>query len=315
MSPRVAGIAGLGIRLTHPDKLYWPEEGYTKRDLVAYYAAVFPRLRPWVRDRMLALERCPEGMRGTCFFQKEKPTGLPAATRTQKIAHQSRATNYVVGGSRATQLALANLGVIAIHLWNARAAAPRQPDWLCFDLDPPDGRFAAAVQAAWSVRELLDRLGLMSYPKTTGGKGLHVFVPLRRGPDADVVLGFARRVSERLARDTPESFTVEIRKQARGGRLYLDAQRNAFAQTVVAPYSVRHRRGATISTPLAWSEVDARLDPAAFHLGNFLALRRGDPWADFFRNRQSLTAALRTLESLPRSRPRNGTTRLRRRSA
>ena len=188
-----------GVRVSHPDKVYWPEEGYTKRDLVAFYSEVFGRLRPFVKDRLLSLERCPNGMRGACFFQKEKPEGLPADTPTQRIQHVRKSTNYVVGGRLETQLALANLGCIAVHVWGSRCDEPRKPDWVCFDLDPSSEKFADAIAAALKVREALDALDLVSFPKTSGGKGLHVFVPIRRGPDADEVLGFAEGLGRQLA--------------------------------------------------------------------------------------------------------------------
>jgi bifunctional non-homologous end joining protein LigD len=277
------------VEITHPDRVLFPEEGYTKRDVANFYDRVFPRLKPWVDDRLLSLERCPEGLNGECFFQKQAPAGLPAGTKTKSIRHEKGVTRYVVGGARETQLALANLGSIAVHVWGSRASAPRQPDWICFDLDPGDGGFVSAVRAALEVRKALDRLELVSYPKTSGGKGLHVFVPLRRGPDADDVLGFARAVGGVLAEAHPDSLTVEPRIAKRGGRLYLDAARNGFAQTVVTPWSLRVRPHAPFSAPLAWSEVKPSLDPEKFNLGNFeRRLEKPDPWAGFWKGRQSL---------------------------
>jgi bifunctional non-homologous end joining protein LigD len=281
----------LSVAVSHPDKLYWPEDGYTKRDLVAFYDRVFDKLEPWVKGRLLSLERCPNGIAGECFYQKQAPPGLPSGTATKAIRHTTGVTRYVVGGRRQTQLALANLGCIAVHVWGSRAAAPRKPDWVCFDLDPESGRFADAAKAGLNVRKALDALGLASYPKTSGGRGLHVFVPIRVGPDADDVLSFARRIGSALARSHPGELTIEARVAKRGGRVYLDAARNGFAQTVVAPYSVRARPHAPVSTPLAWSEVRPSLDPLKFNLGNFARrLDRDDPWAGFWRNRHTLPA-------------------------
>lgn len=300
MSARPAAAVEVeGVRVTHPDKPYWPEDGYTKGDLVAYYAAVWERLRPFVEDRLLSLERCPEGMRGSCFFQKEAPQGLPPGTPTQRIQHAKKVTNYVVGGSLETQLALANLGCIAIHVWGARASAPRQPDWVCFDLDPASDRFEDAIAAALKVREALDALELESFPKTSGGKGLHVFVPIRRGPDTDEVLAFAETLGARLAQAFPKILTVESRIAARKGRVYIDPFRNGFAQTVVAPYSVRRRPKAPYSKPLAWKDVRKGLDPTRFNLGNYeRGLARTDPWRDFWRARQPLERAMKAVRGL-----------------
>lgn len=288
-----------GVRVTHPDKPYWPDEGYTKLDLLRFYLEAFPRLRPYVADRMLSLERCPEGMRGQCFFQKEKPAGLPADTLTVPIRHAKGITNYVVGGRLATQLALANLGCIAVHVWGSRRQAPRKPDWICFDLDPDSGKLADAISAARKIKSALDALSLVSYPKTSGGKGLHIFVPLRVGPDCDAVLEFAERLGTHLAAAYPKELTMESRIASRKGRVYLDPFRNGFAQTVVSPYSVRRRPGAPFSAPLDWSEVTPSLETSAFALGNYeKRLRAGDPWEDFFSRRQSLKEPLRAVRDL-----------------
>jgi bifunctional non-homologous end joining protein LigD len=287
------------IPLSNPSKVFWPDEGYTKLDLARFYAEVFERLQPFVDDRLLSLERCPDGMRGDCFYQKEKPPGMPEGTPTKKIQHAKGTTNYVVGGKVETQLALVNLGCIAVHVWGSRATDPRKPDWVCFDLDPDSGDFADAVRAGLKVKEALDALDLASFPKTSGQKGLHVFVPIHVGPDTDEVRGFAEKLGHRLAAAYPKELTMESSIAARRGRVYLDPGRNGFAQTVVAPYSVRHAPKAPVSTPLAWSEVKPALKPSHFHIGNFATrLERADPWADYDRSRQSLSRALKAVASL-----------------
>jgi bifunctional non-homologous end joining protein LigD len=289
----------LANAISHPDKIFWPDEGYTKLDLARFYESVFPKLRPYVKDHLLTLERCPDGMRGECFYQKEKPKGMPEGTPTKAIRHKTGITRYVVGGSLATQLALVNLGCIAVHAMGSTADSPRQPQWVCCDLDPQSGEFRDAAQAALRVKEALDRLRLTSFAKTSGSRGMHVFVPLRSGPDADDVLAFARAFCERLAAAHPRELTVEHSIEARGQRVYLDPFRNAFGQTVVTPYSVRRRPKAPVSTPLDWSEVTPELDPSNFNLGNFSArLRQTDPWSDFFRARQSLNAAAKSVGKL-----------------
>jgi bifunctional non-homologous end joining protein LigD len=288
-----------GVRVSHPDKPYWPEDGYTKLDLLKFYMDAFPRLRPYVADRMLSLERCPDGMRGQCFFQKEKPNGLPEDTPTQPIRHAKGITNYVVGGKLQTQLALANLGCIAVHVWGSHRQNPRKPDWVCFDLDPDSGKLSDAVAAALRVKAALDALGLTSFAKTSGGKGLHIFVPLRTGPDCDEVLEFAERLGSHLAAAYPKELTMESRIANRKGLVYLDPYRNGFAQTVVSPYSVRRRPGAPFSTPLDWSEVVRTLDANAFNLGNYpRRFCEPDPWKEFFAKRQSLKEPLRAVREL-----------------
>jgi bifunctional non-homologous end joining protein LigD len=275
--------------LTHPDKIFWPDEGYTKIRLARYYDAIFAKLRPYVDDRLLSLERCPDGMLGDCFYQKAAPKGLPKGTPTHRIQHQNREVEYVVGGLKDTQIALVNLGCIPVHVWASRASHPQQPDWMVFDLDPTSGKFADAAKAGLVVKNELDRLGLTSFPKTSGSRGLHVFVPLRLGQTYDEVLPFAKEICERLAADHPKELTMEQRIDARGQRVYLDPFRNAFGATVVAPYSVRRRAKAPFSMPLHWPDVKPSLDPSNFNLGNFEKVLAGpDPWKDFFKSRQSL---------------------------
>jgi len=288
-----------GVLISHPDKVFWPGEGYTKLDLASYYQAIFPRLAPYVKDRVLSLERCPDGMRGECFFQKEKPKGMPAGTPTKRIAHVTggKSTNYVVGGSLTTQLALVNLGCVAVHVMGGRSGSPRKPDWICFDLDPESGEFADAARSALNVKAALDDLRLVSFVKTSGGRGIHIWLPIRVGPDADEVLGFAESVVRQVADAHPRELTVEHSIAERKGRVYLDPFRNGFGQTVVAPYSVRLRAKAPVSTPLDWSEVKPSLVPSQFNLGNFLRLNRPDPWRDFFKSRQSLSQAIKRLRT------------------
>jgi bifunctional non-homologous end joining protein LigD len=255
-----------------------------------------------VKDRILTLERCPDGLQGQCFFQKEKPESMPEGTPTKKIASKSSkrgATNYVVGGSLETQLALVNLGCIPIHVIGSRANTFPKPDWVCFDLDPGSGKFRDTAEAGILLKEVLDELKLTSFPKTSGSRGLHVFVPIRLGPTAEEVLKFAERVVGKLALANPKFLTVEHSIAARGNRVYLDPFRNGSVQTVVSPYSVRRKPHAPVSTPLAWSEVKTSLDPADFNIGNFKNRRkRSDPWKQFFASRQNLKAAEKELERL-----------------
>lgn len=302
MSPRGKTSAvrpDVPLQISNPDKVFWPDEGYTKLDLIRFYVEVFEPLKPYVKDRLLSLERCPDGMAGECFYQKQKPPSMPADTPTQPVRHEKGTTNYVVGGKLATQLALVNLGCIAIHVWGSRKQNPRKPDWVCFDLDPDSGKFADAARAGIRLKEALSALKLVSYPKTSGKKGLHVFVPIQTGPDADEVRGFAETLGQHLSQAYRNEMTMESRIAARQGRVYLDPFRNGFAQTVVSPYCVRRAAKAPVSTPLAWSEVRPTLDPAEFNLGNFgRRLAKKDPWEDFFENRQPLAHALRAVRNL-----------------
>lgn len=298
-APNAGDAHGLPIKVSNPDKVFWPDEGYTKLDLIRFYDAIFPWLQPFVQDRMLSLERCPNGLRGDCFYQKQKPNGLPPDTPTKRIQHEKGVTEYVVGGKRETQLALANLGCIPVHVWNSRQDTPRQPDWVCFDLDPSTGAFADAASAALRVKQALDALELESFVKTSGSRGVHVLVPITVGPDADEVKAFALALGAQLARAYPDELTDDWSIAKRGDRVFLDAFRNGFAQTVVSPYCVRRRPRAPVSMPLEWSELDPKLDPADFNVTNAVArLEKSDPWRDFFRRRQSLARAMRAVRAL-----------------
>ncbi|HEX4594372.1 MAG TPA: hypothetical protein VH157_08855, partial [Bryobacteraceae bacterium] len=225
--------------------------------------------------------------------------GLPEGTPTQAIEHQKRSVRYVVGGALETQIALVNLGCIPVHVWGSRAKNPHKPDWLVFDLDPGSGEFADAAKAGLLFKDALDALGLASFPKTSGSRGLHVFLPLRTGPDFDEVLAFAKEICDRLAAAHPKELTVEQRIEARKGRVYLDSFRNGFGATVVAPYSVRRREKAPFSAPLDWKEVKPSLVPANFNLGNYEKRLAGpDPWKDFFASRQSIKSAAKVVSKL-----------------
>jgi bifunctional non-homologous end joining protein LigD len=289
------------VPVSNPSKIFWPEEGWTKSDLIAFYAEVFSKLKPYVDDRPLSLERAPDGLLGEPFYQKEKPSSMPSDTPTVAVRHgkDRKVTNTVVGGRLETQLALANLGCIAVHVWGSRSDDLDRPDWVCFDLDPDSGSLVDAVSASLKVKQALDALGLVSFVKTSGGKGLHIFVPITRGPTTDEVTWFAKELGMRLAAAWPNELTMEMRIAARKGRVFLDSFRNAFGQTVVSPYSVRRRPHAPVSTPLLWSEVVPSIRAEDFTIGNFAErLKKRDPWAEFFRRRQSLKRALAALKRL-----------------
>lgn len=289
MKREIAMIAGVAI--TNPAKLWWPHEKISKIDVARFYDDISDSILPWLKDRPLTAERCPDGMSGPCFFQKNFPTGLPAGVRTVPIPSESarKMVHYVVGGSRKTLLAMVNLGCIAVHVMNCRKDALARPDWLAFDLDPSSERFSDAAKAGKILWGLLEALGVASYPKTSGSRGLHVFVPLRRGPTQDEVRAFSASVGRMLAAKAPQLVTVEMSKTKRRGRVFADALRNAFGQTIVSPYSVRRRPLAPISTPLDWSEVDPKLDPSVFNIRTFERRLSGpNPWGDFWKKRQRL---------------------------
>ena len=286
-----------GIPITHPTKLWFPEERITKLEVAQYYALVAPRMHPWLDKRLLTAERCPDGITGDCFFEKNFGKDLPASVPTCAIpaGNTGKIVHYIVGGAKETLLMLVNLGCVAIHIMNCEAGSRDQPDWLAFDLDPSSGQFRDAAKAASVLRKLLDELGIRSFPKTTGGRGLHVLVPLRRGPNQEQVRLVAHSISQEMARRSPTMITVQMRKDQRRNRVFSDWLRNAFGQTIVAPYSVRCRPGAPVSTPLHWDEVSPQLDPSQFNIRTIpRRLETVDPWADVWQYRQVLPESAHT---------------------
>jgi bifunctional non-homologous end joining protein LigD len=286
----VATVAGIAI--THPTKLWFPEEGITKLEVAQHHAVVAPRMLPWLNKRLLTAERCPDGITAGCFFEKNFAKELPAGIPTCAVPAGSagKTVHYVVGGAEETLLTLVNLGCVAIHIMNCEVGSLDRPDWLAFDLDPSSGQFCHAAKAASVLRKLLEELRLRSFPKTTGGRGLHVLVPLRRGPNQEQVRLVARSISQELARRSPTLITVQMRKAKRQDCVFSDWLRNAFGQTIAAPYSVRCRPGAPVSTPLHWDEVSPKLNPSHFNIRTIQRRLEGkDPWVDFWRSRQTLS--------------------------
>ena len=291
------------MRLTRPGKLLFPDDGITKGDLVEYYRSTAPRILPYLRDRPMVMGRYPEGIGGEAILQKNVPGYFPSWITRAAVKKQGGTNSQVVCDKPATLVYLANQACIELHMFLSRLDALQEPDQLVFDLDPPDaGHFGVARRTALSLRGLLEEeLGLAAFVKTTGGKGLHVHVPLRPAEDFDAVREFARQVAELLASRDPGELTTTQRKGERGDRLYLDMMRNAYAQTAVAPFSVRARPGAHVATPLHWEELeDGSLNPGQFTIRTIEArlAKVSDPWAGMTRRRRGLAEPRRRLRTL-----------------
>jgi bifunctional non-homologous end joining protein LigD len=288
-SERVAGVA-----LSNPDKVLWPDVRVTKRDLARYYEAVAERMVPYLAGRPLMLLRCPEGVGRPCFFQKHMAHAPPEGVRTVEIEEKSGRDLYLTVDGVTGVVALVQMGALELHGWGSRADRVERPDRIVFDLDPaPEVRFPRVVAAALDVRERLRALGLASFVKTTGGKGLHVEVPIARAHDWDRVKAFSRAFAERMVADAPREYVAGASKALRKGRIFVDWLRNGRGATAVVPYSTRARAGAPVATPLSWDEATPRLDPTRFTwrtVPKRVASTR-DPWRDFGARAQRLPRA------------------------
>ena len=292
-----ARVDGVEVRLTHPDKVLWPEEGLSKRDLAAYYLAVAPYALPYVADRPLTLEVFPQGLGGRAVYIKQRPRGAPAWLREACLrATKGHEVCYVVAGEDATGAAtlawLANRSSIPVHAWLSRVWSPRQPDWLVFDLDPGEGAtFAQVVRLAQWLRCHLEDQGLRSWVKVSGSRGLHVLVPIAPERDYARTRAYADRVAAEAVRALPGDATLAWPLAERRGRVFVDVRRNGYGATIVAPYSVRALPGAPVSVPLDWRELDdPDLSPRRWNVHSTLERLReiGDPLAEALRSSQHL---------------------------
>jgi DNA ligase D len=283
-----------GVRLTSPDKVLYPEQGITKRDLAEYAIAVADWMLPHVARRPITLVRCPTGRQKKCFYQRHAGSGVPSELSEVEISGFEESGAYLYITDVKGLVALVQMGVLEIHPWNARADRPERPDRVIFDLDPGEGlAFEDVVAGAHEVRARLSDLGLVSFAKTTGGKGLHVVVPIERRHEWPDVKRFARSLAEAIAADAPTRYLTRISIAERRGRIFIDYLRNDPTSTAVAPYSTRSRVNAPVATPVTWDEVAPGLDPARFTIRTVPERLRGlnaDPWADIDRIRQRLPA-------------------------
>jgi bifunctional non-homologous end joining protein LigD len=287
-----------GVRISHPARVVYPDDGITKERVAQYYAAVTEHMLPHLRSRPVALLRCPDGLTGQCFYQKHPGSWAPSSLRRVRIREKAKSDDYLVIEDAGSLVALIQMGVLEIHTWNAQASSLEAPDRVVFDLDPgPDVPWAAVVAAARLVRATLDGEGLRSFVKTTGGKGLHVVAPITPGPGWAECLDFTSRVVDVLVAETPKAFVGTMAKSARKGKIFIDYFRNQRGSTSVAAYSTRARAGAPVSTPITWDELDSVTSGSHFTLDTVerrLAKLSRDPWAGYATLAQSLPATKRT---------------------
>ncbi len=289
------------VSLSHLDKLYWPKEGFTKGDLIQYYARLSAHMLPYLKGRPLILKRYPNGIEAPFFFQHDLENA-PDFVHTESLEVESgRRIDYAVIDNRATLLYLTNLGTIEEHPWPSRVENIDHPDWMIFDLDPGEADWAMVCQVALALQESLARLKLVAYPKTSGSRGMHIFVPLYPKYDYDQVAQFAERVAIFVAKENPQDATVERSLHKReSGRVYIDHMQNAKGKSIAAPYSARARIGATVSAPLDWEEVRGKANPKDFTIKTMprRVKQKGDRYKPVLENKQSLDEAMGQLDKM-----------------
>ncbi|HET8644426.1 MAG TPA: non-homologous end-joining DNA ligase, partial [Vicinamibacteria bacterium] len=299
--PAANAPAAAAPRTSNTGKVFWPREGYTKGDLIEHYRSVAPWLLPYLEDRPLVLTRYPDGIEGKSFYQKDAPEFAHGLLRTVALWSEAsqRTIDYFVCSDAAGLVFLANLGTIPLHLWSSRVGALDRPDWSILDLDPKGAPFAHVVALALAIKRLCDEIGLPAFVKTSGASGLHVLLPLGGQCTYEQSRSLAHLVAWTLSREHPRLATIARPLRERQGKVYVDYLQNAHGQLLVAPYSVRPLPGAPVSTPLQWSEVGPRLDPARFTIRTLparLSALAADPLRGALTTRPDLVSAIAALE-------------------
>jgi bifunctional non-homologous end joining protein LigD len=285
-------IGKYNIETSNTDKIMFPEAKISKGDLINYYKEISDLIIPHIKSRPLTLKRFPDGIDSKGFFQKKRADYFPDWISSKKLERkEGDKIEMVTVSKKASLVYLANQASIVLHPWLSRADKPEYPDKMIFDLDPPGDDFAQVKKAAKKLRELLENdLDLPVYLMSTGSSGLHVAVPIRRNMKFDEVKDFARKVAALMAERYPDDYTVEIRKNKRKDRIFIDYLRNEYAQTSVAPYSLRALKNAPVAAPLLWDELDDFKGPKSISLQNIFKRmgQKKDPWSDFRKDAQSL---------------------------
>lgn len=289
-------------KIPHSDKILFPKSGITKGRLIEYYETIADYMLPYLQDRPLTLHRFPDGIGTQGFFQKNASDYFPDWIRTERIKKEGGWVNHVICDHKKTLLYLVGQGTITFHITLSTLEKINYPDKLIFDLDPPNGAFDTAKEGAEVLRSFLENeLGLTSYPMLTGSLGIHLVVPLDRSENFEVVRGYAKSVVQYLAKKHPEDFTVEMRKDQRKGRLFLDYLRNSYAQTTVCPFSVRAFENAPVAVPISWSELRNGIKSAQKYTITSILDRleyRSNPWKNFAEKPYCLGDAKTKLEKL-----------------
>jgi bifunctional non-homologous end joining protein LigD len=277
------------VRFTHPTRVMYPDAGVTKTDVAAYYAAVADYILPHVTGRPLTLMRCPKGLAARCFYQKHAPTGLPDTVEQIPIVEDGNTEMYLAIHDLVGLLTLVQFSMLELHVWGSRTDTLEQPDRMVFDFDPDEGLpFAMVRDAAKDMRDRLNSLGLESFAMATGGKGIHVVVPLAPKHSWDEHKNFAEALARLMEEEEPERFVANMSKAKRKGRIFVDYLRNGRGATAISPYSTRSRAGAYVATPVSWPQLARLKDARPATIKDAKKLLKADPWPDYDKVRQTL---------------------------
>lgn len=290
------------IKVSHLDRIIFPKAKITKGDLIDYYERIAPIMLPYLKDRLLTMKRYPTGIQGEGFFHKDAPDYFPSFIKRKAITRSDgQIVNFVVCNNEATLVYIANHGCITPHIGLSKIDKLNYPDKMIFDLDPSIKKFEQVQEGAFYLKAVLDELELPNFVMTTGSRGLHIVVPIKRLRTFDWVRKFAGSIGGLLVQQHPKLFTMQIRKNKRGRKIFIDVLRNASRQTAVAPYAVRPRPGAPIATPITWQEAARKtLTPTQYTIKNIFKRidKVGDIWSDMSSHAVSLTRAAKTISTL-----------------
>lgn len=279
------------IAISHPDRILYPDQKFTKQDIANYYEAIESWIMPFIINRPLTLMRCPQGIKKSCFFQKHIPNNKNKSLYTVTIK-EKKSNQYLYIKDLKGILSLIQLGVLELHTWNCKVDNVEKPDMIIFDLDPaPDVPWSQVVKAAHCIKSLLEKIDLVCFVKVTGGKGLHIVIPIVPKYPWDKVKAFSHAIVDAIVQTNPKLFIGKMTKSARTGKIFIDYLRNQKGATAVAPYSTRARDNAPVAAPIAWSELNARLKPNYFNIKNLpnrLKKLKSDPWAKFYKIKQHI---------------------------
>lgn len=295
VKPKTTKAVVAGINISHPDRILYPNENITKLEVAEYYEAISNYILPYIKDRPISTIRCQDDITKECFFQRH------AGTSNNKYLHEVRVNNhggglpYMAVNSREGLISLIQNGIVEIHPWGATSKDITKPDRIIFDFDPDvELDWKLVVEAAFTMKKKLEKLGLKSFLKTTGGKGLHVTVPIKPKYGWHIIKPFAKALAESMVKDEPKKYTANMSKASRKGKIFIDYLRNGETATAISAYALRARAGATVAMPMDWKEITPKLDPKKFNLRTVPAIlkKRSDPWKDFYKTNQQITAVM-----------------------